>query len=270
MTAPPIHVREYGADGPCVILLHGGPGGSGYMARVARELEDSFRVIEPLQRGSGDIPLTVAQHVADLDEVILRSGCRKPAIVGHSWGAMLALCYAAAHPAIASSIVLIGCGAFDSSSRAQMTSNLAAQITSEIDERLSKLEELAPDPDSRLQMLGDILWPIYTHDPIIQSLDAEKCDAAAYHQTWDDMMRLQRQGVYPSEFASIKEPVLMLHGAKDPHPGRQIFEGLLSYTPQMQYIEWERCGHYPWLEKFAKDEFYRTLRQWLVDNPSRS
>jgi pimeloyl-ACP methyl ester carboxylesterase len=139
-----------------------------------------------------------------------------------------------------------------------------------MDERLSRLEELAPDPDARLQMYGDILWPIYNHDPIIEALDVEKCDAAAFDQTWDDVMRLQRQGDYPSKFSSIKLPVLMLHGAKDPHPGRQIYAGLHPYIPQMRYIECEKCGHYPWLEKFAREGFYRTLRQWLTDNAAPS
>ena len=48
-----MRIREYGSAGPMVVLLHGGPGAPGYMAPVARELADSFRVLEPLQRGSG-------------------------------------------------------------------------------------------------------------------------------------------------------------------------------------------------------------------------
>jgi hypothetical protein len=36
------------------------------------------------------------------------------------------------------------------------------------------------------------------------------------------MIRLQDHGVYPAAFSAIRSPVLMLHGAVDPHPGRMI------------------------------------------------
>ena len=87
-----MQTRHYGSSGPVVILIHGGPGASGYMAPVARELADSFQVMEPLQRVSGDEPLTVSRHIADLHELIESGrGGTRPTLVGHSWGAMLAL-----------------------------------------------------------------------------------------------------------------------------------------------------------------------------------
>ena len=64
-----MRVRTYGTSGPPVVVLHGGPGTPGGMAPVARGLADSFRVLEPFQRGSGGEPLTVARHVADLHEL---------------------------------------------------------------------------------------------------------------------------------------------------------------------------------------------------------
>jgi hypothetical protein len=60
-------VRSYGTSGPQV---HGGTGDPGNMTPVARGLADSFRIIEPFQRGSGTEPLTVSSHVADLYEII--------------------------------------------------------------------------------------------------------------------------------------------------------------------------------------------------------
>jgi len=65
------------------------------MAPVARGLADLYRVVEPFQRGSGGERLTVATHVADLHEVIgFYAGPAHPALLGASWGAMLALAYA--------------------------------------------------------------------------------------------------------------------------------------------------------------------------------
>lgn len=60
-------VRSCGTSGPQV---HGGTGAAGNMTPVARGLSDSFRIIEPFQRGSGTEPLTGSSHVADLYEII--------------------------------------------------------------------------------------------------------------------------------------------------------------------------------------------------------
>ena len=35
------------------------------------------------------------------------------------------------------------------------------------------------------------------------------------------------------------------------------------WMPQLEYREWERCGHHPWREKAVRDEFFAVLRQWL-------
>ena len=91
-------VRTHGNVGPSVIVLHGGPGAKGSAGPLAKGLADSFRVIEPWQRESGGEALTVARHVADLHAVVEGCGGDELAVVGHSWGAMLALAYSAAHP----------------------------------------------------------------------------------------------------------------------------------------------------------------------------
>ena len=70
--------------------------------------------------------------------------------------------------------------------------------------------------------------------------------------------------MYPVAFAAIDAPVIMLHGAADPHPGRMIRASLEPYLPQLEYIEWEACGHEPWREKATRGEFFAVLREWLV------
>jgi pimeloyl-ACP methyl ester carboxylesterase len=82
------------------------------------------------------------------------------------------------------------------------------------------------------------------------------------------MVRLQEEGAYPAAFAAIETPVLMLHGAADPHPGRMIRESLAPHLPQLEYREWERCGHYPWLERAVRHEFLDVLRAWLGRQPT--
>ena len=58
----------------------------------------------------------------------------------------------------------------------------------------------------------------------------------------------------------------MLHGSHDPHPGTMIRDSLLPHLPRLEYREWERCGHYPWVERGVREEFFRVLREWLEAN----
>jgi len=237
------------------------------MAPVARGLAGCFRVLEPLQRGSGGEPLTVARHLADLHQLVeQRCQGARPALVGHSWGAMLGLAYAAAHPGRVSSLVLIGCGTFDRLARARMEAKRQARIDDRLRRRLERLAEDFPDPDQRLIAMGGLFLVLDSCDLASTDQELDPCDARANRETWEDMLRLQEQGVYPAAFAAIDAPVLMLHGTVDPHPGPMIRESLQPYLPQLEYREWERCGHYPWMERAASDQFFAVLRSWLAQH----
>jgi pimeloyl-ACP methyl ester carboxylesterase len=266
-----MRIREYGGSGFPVVLVHGGPGAPGSMAPIARGLADSFRVFEPLQRASGEEPLTVARHVADLHELIVsRCPSPRPALVGHSWGAMLALALAAEHPQDAGSLVLIGCGTFDPESRRRFHADFAARIDDEARRRFEQLEVDVPDANQRMRARGDLILPLYSYDLVSHDQEVIECDARGHHETWHDMLRLQQSGVYPAAFAAIKAPVLMLHGAADPHPGPMIRESLAPFLPQLEYREWERCGHSPWLERAVRQEFFAALREWLERTSGRA
>jgi pimeloyl-ACP methyl ester carboxylesterase len=258
-----LKVREYGS-GPTVVLLHGGPGAPGSMASVAAGLADRFRVLEPWQRHSGGEALTVARHVADLDEV-LEFYCpgERPALAGSSWGAMLALAYAAEHSERAAALALIGCGTFDVEARRRMRSTIAERMGPELREGLRRLEETIADPDERLRAMARLIAPVYTYEPEGEEEENVAVDSRGMEETWSDLERLQAAGVYPSAFRNIRVPVLMLHGAYDPHPGQMVLATLQPYLPQIEYVEWERCGHYPWKEKHARAEFFSKLREWL-------
>lgn len=260
-----MRVRESGNSGPSVVLVHGGPGAPGYLAPVARELADSFRVLEPFQRGSDVEPLTVARHVEDLHDLLASRGDPEPpAVIGHSWGAMLALAHAAEYPEDLRSLVLIGCGTFDEASRRRLTETRDARMGVDLRRRIEQLHLEVPDPDERLRMTGELILPAYSFDLASRELELDACDARAHHESWDDMMRLQNEDVYPSAFASIRVPVLMLHGAHDPHPGAWIRASLEPYVLQLEYREWERCGHYPWLERSSREELFAVLRDWAA------
>jgi pimeloyl-ACP methyl ester carboxylesterase len=260
-----LKIRRYGSAGPTVIVLHGGPAATGSAQELARGLSDGFRVIEPWQRGSGgDEPLSVARHVADLHELVREVGEeRPPALIGESWGAMLALAYAAAHPHEAGPIALVGCGTFDRSSRARGVRIREERIAQYLAEHPEYSSDLHLRPGERIMK-----WQNMTdrYDPLPETSNAENApfDMQAFTETWKDMLHCQESGLYPAAFAVIHSPVIMLHGAYDPHPGKMIRDSLKPYLPQLEYREFEKCGHHPAIERHAREAFFTALRDWLA------
>jgi len=258
-------VREYGIGTEPVITLLGGPAAAGDVAPVARELGQQWPVLEPFRRGSGGRPLTVATHVQDLDDLVRdRCGGHRPVLVGHSWGAMLALAYAAAHPATAAGLVLVGCGTFSIATRVEFEARLEARLTPADRANIAFLRKTEPNADRRRAAMGRLMTRVYGHDLEEVPDEVVAVGALAHEQTWADMVRLQRDGIYPAAFAAIPVPVLMLHGDRDPHPGRLISEELQRYIPHLEYHELDMCGHSPWLERQAKQLFFQLLSAWIA------
>jgi len=263
----PIGVRRYGAAGPIVAVLHGGPGAPGEVGPLARALAGRFRVYEPLQRRSGGPSSTVASHVADLAEVLPPGA----ALVGWSWGAMLALSFAAAHPGRVRALALVGCGTYDETARASYLRAVDERLGEEGRKRAARLRrELAGaaragERDRLLGDLGRLLGGAQAHEPLPEE-EGEPLwiDARGHEETWADAMRLQAEGKEPAAFAAISCPVLMLHGDQDAHPGPATRDLLRRFVPQLEYCGFPRCGHKPWAERHARRPFLEGLMEWLA------
>ncbi|MCA9658033.1 MAG: alpha/beta fold hydrolase, partial [Myxococcales bacterium] len=90
---------------PTVIVLHGGPGGDYRNLRALEALADDYFVVFYDQRGTGLSPrvpsaeLTFDGSIDDLHRVVLHYGGGSPvALIGHSWGGMMAAYYATRRP----------------------------------------------------------------------------------------------------------------------------------------------------------------------------
>ena len=250
-----------------MVVLHGGPAAVGDVAPLAAGISGSFHAVEPWQRHSGKEPLTVARHIADLDALMTDLGGNSPvAIVGHSWGAMLALCYAAEHPAKAGPIVLVGCGTFDHASRSRMQATIDERTNNALRAELRRASTQATDPADQFIRIFKLSRRLFNYDPVEPYADREAFepfDLQGHDETWSDMQRLQDEGIYPETFAAIESPVLMCHGQYDPHPGTMIRDSLLPFIPQLEYTEFEDCGHSPWLERSARNAFFSAVCEWL-------
>jgi len=266
-----LKTREYGAAGRMVLVVHGGPAAAGNAGPIARGLADSFRVLEPWQRGSdaSAAPLTVGHHVADMHDLILsRCPGRRPALIGESWGAMLVLVFAATHPNLAGPLVIVGCGTWNAETRAEYQATIERRIDDDPNLRraIEQLEaECSADPQAKTIRRYGLIRHLFDFSPSQDEPDPAigPFDSKAHEETWNDMLRLQQQGQYPAALSAVQSPVLMLHGNYDPHPGPRTRDLLRRYVPQLEYHELPRCGHSPWRERFARDEFFQIMSRWL-------
>lgn len=264
----PIEVRRYGSPGPTLVVLHGGPGAPGSAASLARAFAQDFQVLEPLQRRSGAVPLTVSRHVEDLRAVAPRPAT----LIGTSWGAMLGLSFAARYPRDVSALVLVGCGTFDEHSRSlyrrsldQLLGEAGRRRIAALQSRLT-IESNAAERDALLGELGAVYMGAESYellDGTSESADGLPADEPGHRETWEDALRLQREGIEPEAFRAVAARVLMIHGAVDPHPGEATRDLLRRFIPQLEYLEIDRCGHEPWRERHARDRFVESVREWL-------
>ena len=57
----------------------------------------------------------------------------------------------------------------------------------------------------------------------------------------------------------IRVPVVAIHGEEDPHPVAGVREPLAGTPDGFRLVILPRCGHSPWRERQARDEFLRIL-----------
>jgi pimeloyl-ACP methyl ester carboxylesterase len=218
------------------------------------------------------VPLTVARHIADLHSILHQiQRTETIRLVGFSWGAMLALTYSVRYPENIDRIILIGCGTFDENSRKIYRNNMTKRMTDNDQKRIKKIEALLEaenDRHKRNELLAEsglIYSRIQSYKPSDDCIsDIMNFDEGAFRQTWADAISLQQQRVQPAEFASIGIPVVMIHGDEDPHPGKLIYDSLFPFIKNLRYFGLPRCGHKPWIEQYAKDNFYELLIDKLM------
>jgi pimeloyl-ACP methyl ester carboxylesterase len=94
--------RDFGGQGPAVMLLHGVGGNLAHWGLVAPLLRDRYRLIaiDLPSHGASTAPAaySVDHDLGAVDEVRQRLRLDRPALVGHSYGGMLAVLLGASRP----------------------------------------------------------------------------------------------------------------------------------------------------------------------------
>jgi proline iminopeptidase len=261
----PLYWAAYGARGaPKVVVLHGGPGADhGYLLPQMLRLAERFDVLFYDQRGGGrsrtgaqDI-VTWRTQVTDLGAVIREFGLALPAIVGYSWGGLLAMLYAAetlTDPALRppGRLALIDPAAVTREYRAAF--EIAFKRRSDTDAVRSARAELAAsalresEPDAYRQRAFELSVAGYFADPAeARDLTPFRVVGRIQRSVWESLDDYDLLPALARTRARLGMPALVVHGREDPIPLASSMAAATALGAELVVIE--GCGHVPYVER---------------------
>ncbi len=251
-------------DGEPLLWIEGGPGLPAHLARPDLELlANDFRGYlvnapgcgrsSPLVRGDG---YSLAANVAWFDEVRRALDLGTLTLMGHSWGGLVALAFALAHPEAVNRLILIDSYAGESS----VPGALAAA------EREQALDRIRQEPwfDQAMENFGRdfesgrelddhfrACWPLYFANPDqpearshIERLRRETRWNADAVRAWDPEPAIDLR----PRLAEIACPTLVLVGEHDFICGPAWAKAIAEAVPAVRYVEFGDVGHLPQYE----------------------
>jgi len=267
-------LRGQRTNGAVILFLHGGPGSGlssllGFRAYPGPLLERQHLIVYMHQRGvmkSAPVPAetqTIANHVADVHGVVQylhqRFPRRRLILLGHSWGGVLALSYAARHPeAPVDGLALVAtpvCMARNET--ASYETALAWAKTNGRRRSQQVLERLGPPPYATLEQMMEHRRVTRraiprAEDPgtLTQLLDAGGFDSVdpEWSQTELRIARTMFTELMATDLRSdvpgMRWPLLVFAGELDgtvmPGP---MFEDLEKYGGPKRLLKFETGGH---------------------------
>jgi len=251
--------RRYGPPPFTVAVVHGGPGAPGGMAPVARELSSTMGVVEPLQTSD-----SLEGQVEELKAILGEEGSPFT-LVGWSWGAWLSILVASGHPHLVRKLILVGSGPFQeeyaTSIMPTRMRRLEGDEQDEVTMLLDKLESRASkDRDALMTRLGTIISRADSYESVRSEEEPLGSQYEIHRRVWERASEMRRSGELLEAVKGIECPVVAVHGDFDPHPYEGVMDPLSELLPDFRFILLRRCGHTPWIERHARDEFFRVLR----------
>jgi len=265
-----LYFREIGNGRPLVIL-HGGPDfNHNYLLPDLDRLSSAFRLIYYDQRGRGKSSpgvapedVTIDSEVDDLDRLRQFFGLDAIAVLGHSWGCLLAMEYATCHPDRASHLILLNAAPASHADLLRFREQRqAAEAPS-----LAKMRALSETPEyvegdietdaeyyrihfskalRRPDHLEAVIRRLRSHFKPEEIVKARAIEDRLNAQTW-----LSREYDLLARFRKLSPPTLVIHGDHDVVPlecARNVAEaGLRS-----RLVVISDCGHFAYLERPAE------------------
>jgi proline iminopeptidase len=272
--------RVYGSGPDTAVVLAGGPAlPISYLEKELAPLAHGRTVIFYDARGAGFSQLTtdpamlgMDRHVADVEAVRQHFGLGKMKLVGHSWGAMVAGYYAAAHPRNVDRMVMVTPGPIEVKYDAQFEAERIARTSPESLQKQGELIGLlasgqAPDPVATCEQIFTLFFPAYFYDASnAGTLQGKWCGTTPqganlllFGLTVGRMSLGPNWNLAPM-LEDVRTPTLVIHGQGDPIP----FASTAAYAhalPNGELRTIDGAGHFPWMEQPA--EFFAVVNNYL-------
>jgi proline iminopeptidase len=274
-----LHYKTAGGGTP-VVLLSGGPGFDvDYLLPVADFLPAGYQRIFFEQRGTGRSRvahmtaenMTLRLVIEDLEALRLHLKQERLFLLGHSWGAMLAMAYAAAHPDRIDRMVLIGSGGPTLDFAERFGDNIAARLRPEDLEARRYWESpdrRGTDPEKAALGAMKAIVPGYFFDRAKALAFAADLKDGTFHPAVNSLLMGDLNKAYDlrAGLQKVDRPVLIIQGYQDPVSDKTAddIHALLSGST-LRFIN--KSGHFPWIEQ--PDEFRRAITSFLSPAPTR-
>lgn len=234
------------------MLLHGGPGlGSDYLDGLVDELDESWAVALPQQRGIApspiDGPFDLPTAIADVVGVMDALAWPNAVLVGHSYGGFLALLVATRHPDRCTALLLVdSIGTVGDGGLAAFEAELERRLPERTLARLAELDELPPSPEHLDESL-ELLWPAYCADP---SNPSPYTRIAQSSEAFAGLMPavVEAMPALAAALPRLRLPLGAVIGAGSPIP-RSAAEDVVTRVPGAWLADVPDAGHLPWLER---------------------
>ena len=240
-------------EGPPLIVHHGGPGlDQTVIAPHLRPLAEHLHLVCYDHRGSGrsaspqgSDPYHIDQFVRDVESLARTLSLNPFALLGHSFGGIVALHFALAHPELLSHLILVCAPTshhFVQDVEAALPNHLGPEALSE----LSALQESEPSAHVMRRSL-ELLAPIYFRDPARVSdlgLDSVRFGPEA-QAVWESLEGFDLR----PRLAEIQVPTLVVVGAHDKSVTTEQARETADALPQGSLLVMENSGRYPFIEE---------------------
>jgi proline iminopeptidase len=269
-----LHYRAAGSGTP-VVFLSGGPGFDvDYMMPVGEFVPASYRRVFYQQRGTGrsrlsaitEQNMTLRQVVEDLEALRVHLKQERLFLIGHSWGGMLAMAYAAAHPDRVDRMILIGPGGPTLEFTSWFNDNIRARLRPEDLEAQRKWNEAAQlgvDPDKAGLEGMKAISPAYFFERDKGLAFASQLRDGTFTALVNALLFADMAKGYDlrPNLAKLARPVLIVQGRQDPIGDKTAESIRASITSSvLQYID--QCGHFPWIER--PEQFRRIVSEFFA------
>lgn len=251
-------VRLYGDAPYKVVLVHGGPGAIGSLRGFAKELSETAKtgVVEAMQS-----KYSITELIEELYEQMKEHCSEAVTLAGHSWGAWLVALFAEKYPELVENIILVGCAPLEDKYVSQIGDRRLENLSGEecaIYERL--INNKATDEDmKKIPLVLQKSDNYCLQDSELHK--ADKADSEMHNTIWSEAAALRTNGRILDAFRGIPCKIYLIQGAADPHPADGVIIPLQEIGVACEAYVLDKCGHSPFMEKYAKKEFYKILCQ---------